>query len=132
MRDHVRKAVPAMLDPALLRNQTAALAERLAARGYTLDVAAIESLEAERKAIQVRTQELQNLRNTRSKAIGQAKARGEDVAPLLAEVAGFGDELKASEARLEEIRGRIDAIALGIPNIPADDVPRGDDEAGNV
>ena len=121
-----------MLDPALLRNQTAALAERLAARGYTLDVAAIESLEAERKAIQVRTQELQNLRNTRSKAIGQAKARGEDVAPLLAEVAGFGDELKASEARLEEIRGRIDAIALGIPNIPADDVPRGDDEAGNV
>ena len=132
MRDHVRQAVPAMLDPALLRNQTAALAERLAARGYTLDVAAIESLEAERKAIQVRTQELQNLRNTRSKAIGQAKARGEDVAPLLAEVAGFGDELKASEARLEEIRGRIDAIALGIPNIPADDVPRGDDEAGNV
>ena len=121
-----------MLDPALLRNQTAALAERLAARGYTLDVAAIESLEAERKAIQVRTQELQNLRNTRSKAIGQAKAKGEDVAPLLAEVAGFGDELKASEARLEEIRGRIDAIALGIPNIPADDVPRGDDEAGNV
>ena len=121
-----------MLDPALLRNQTAALAERLAARGYTLDVAAIESLEAERKAIQARTQELQNLRNTRSKAIGQAKARGEDVAPLLAEVAGFGDELKASEARLEEIRGRIDAIALGIPNIPADDVPRGDDEAGNV
>ena len=121
-----------MLDPALLRNQTAVLAERLAARGYTLDVAAIESLEAERKAIQVRTQELQNLRNTRSKAIGQAKARGEDVAPLLAEVAGFGDELKASEARLEEIRGRIDAIALGIPNIPADDVPRGDDEAGNV
>ena len=121
-----------MLDPALLRNQTAALAERLAARGYTLDVAAIESLEAERKAIQVRTQELQNLRNIRSKAIGLAKARGEDVAPLLAEVAGFGDELKASEARLEEIRGRIDAIALGIPNIPADDVPRGDDEAGNV
>ena len=72
MRDHVRQAVPAMLDPALLRNQTAVLAERLAARGYTLDVAAIESLEAERKAIQARTQELQNLRNTRSRAIGQA------------------------------------------------------------
>ncbi|MBO9716942.1 MAG: serine--tRNA ligase [Pseudoxanthomonas sp.] len=121
-----------MLDPALLRNQTAALAERLAARGYTLDVASIESLESERKAIQVRTQELQNLRNTRSKAIGQAKAKGEDVSALMAEVAGFGDELKASEARLEEIRGRIDAIALGIPNIPADDVPQGEDEAGNV
>jgi seryl-tRNA synthetase len=121
-----------MLDPALLRNQTAALAERLAARGYSLDVAAIESLESERKAIQVRTQELQNLRNTRSKAIGQAKAKGEDVSALMAEVAGFGDELKASEARLEEIRGRIDAIALGIPNIPADDVPQGEDEAGNI
>ncbi len=121
-----------MLDPALLRNQTAVLAERLAARGHVLDTAALESLESERKAIQVRTQELQNLRNTRSRAIGQAKARGEDVAPLMAEVAGFGEELKASEARLEEIRGRIDAIALGIPNLPADDVPPGADEHDNV
>ena len=121
-----------MLDPALLRNQTAALAERLAARGYALDVAALDALESERKAIQVRTQELQNLRNTRSKAIGQAKAKGEDVSALMAEVAGFGDELKASEARLEEIRGRIETIALGIPNIPADDVPPGEDESGNV
>ncbi|GAB3505851.1 serine--tRNA ligase [Pseudoxanthomonas daejeonensis] len=121
-----------MLDPALLRNQTAALAERLAVRGYTLDATALEALETERKAIQVRTQDLQNLRNTRSKAIGQAKAKGEDVSALMAEVAGFGDELKASEARLEEIRGRIEAIAMGIPNLPADDVPQGDDEAGNV
>ena len=121
-----------MLDPALLRNQTAVLAERLAARGYVLDTTALESLESERKAIQMRTQELQNLRNTRSKAIGQAKAKGEDVAPLMAEVAGFGEELKASEARLEEIRGRIDAIALGIPNLPAEDVPDGTDESGNV
>ncbi|KAF1697724.1 serine--tRNA ligase [Pseudoxanthomonas koreensis] len=121
-----------MLDPALLRNQTAVLAERLAARGYALDTAALESLESERKAIQVRTQELQNLRNTRSKAIGQAKSKGEDVSALMAEVAGFGDELKASEARLEEIRGRIDAIALGIPNLPAEDVPHGADENDNV
>ena len=80
----------------------------------------------------MRTQELQNLRNTRSKAIGQAKAKGEDASALMAEVALFGDELKASEARLEEIRGRIDAIALGIPNLPADDVPVGADESGNV
>ncbi|HET6396946.1 MAG TPA: serine--tRNA ligase [Pseudoxanthomonas sp.] len=121
-----------MLDPALLRNQTAALAERLAARGYTLDVAALEALESERKAIQARTQELQNLRNTRSRAIGQAKARGEDVSALMAEVAGFGDELKASEARLDAIRARIEAIALGIPNLPAEDVPHGADESGNV
>ena len=74
-----------MLDPALLRNQTAALAERLAARGYVLDTASLEALESERKAIQVRTQELQNLRNTRSKAIGQAKAKGEDTSALMAE-----------------------------------------------
>src|SRR5690606_38179086 len=121
-----------MLDPSLLRSQIAATAERLARRGYALDTQALESLEAERKAIQVRTQELQNLRNTRSKAIGQAKAKGEDVSALLAEVAGFGDELKASEARLEEIRGRLDAITQGIPNLPADDVPVGADEAGNV
>ena len=121
-----------MLDPSLLRNQTAALAERLAARGFVLDTAALEALESERKAIQARTQELQNLRNTRSKAIGQAKAKGEDVSALMAEVAGFGDELKASEARLEEIRGRIEAIALGLPNLPAEDVPPGADENDNV
>ena len=121
-----------MLDPALLRNQTAALAERLAARGYTLDIATLEALESERKAIQARTQELQNLRNTRSRAIGQAKAKGEDVSALMAEVAGFGDELKASESRLEQIRGRIEAIALGIPNLPAADVPPGAEENHNV
>ena len=121
-----------MLDPSLLRSQTAVLAERLATRGHVLDTAVLESLESERKAIQVRTQELQNLRNTRSKAIGQAKAKGEDVAPLLAEVAGLGEELKASEARLEEIRGRLEAITQGLPNLPAEDVPLGEDEAGNV
>lgn len=121
-----------MLDPSLLRSQIAATAERLARRGYALDTEALESLEAERKAIQVRTQELQNLRNTRSKAIGQAKARGEDVSALLAEVAGFGDELKASEARLEEIRGKLEALTQGIPNLPAEDVPVGPDESANA
>src|SRR5690606_19921727 len=74
----------------------------------------------------------QNLRNTRSKAIGQAKARGEDVGALLAEVAGLGEELKASEAELEAIRGELDAIALGIPNLPDPSVPVGADEAGNL
>ena len=121
-----------MLDPVLLRNQAAVLADRLATRGYVLEVATVEALESERKSIQARTQDLQNLRNTRSKAIGQAKAKGEDVSALMAEVAGFGDELKASEARLEEIRGRIEAITLGIPNLPAEDVPQGADESGNV
>ncbi|MFP5374129.1 MAG: serine--tRNA ligase [Gammaproteobacteria bacterium] len=122
-----------MLDPALLRNAPAETAARLrASRGFELDADALAALEAERKRIQVRTQELQNLRNTRSKAIGQAKARGEDVAPLLAEVAGFGEELKASEARLDAIRAELEAIALGIPNLPDASVPIGADETANV
>ena len=121
-----------MLDPTLLRSQLAETAARLKqSRGFDLDVAGLEQLEAERKAIQGRTQELQNLRNTRSKAIGQAKAKGEDVAPLMAEVAGIGDELKASEARLDALRAEIDAIAMAIPNLPDASVPAGKDEADN-
>ena len=122
-----------MLDPVLLRTQPVELAERLkASRGYDLDVEALASLEADRKRIQVRTQELQNLRNTRSKAIGQAKAKGEDASALLAEVAGFGEELKASEVALDELRARIESIALAVPNLPAEDVPQGADERDNV
>ena len=122
-----------MLDPALLRSNPSELAVRLReGRGFELDVAALESLEAERKGLQVRTQELQHLRNARSKAIGQAKGRGEDVAPLLVEVAGLGDELKAGEARLDAIRAGIEAIALGIPNLPDASVPVGADESANV
>ncbi|MBB5014894.1 serine--tRNA ligase [Rehaibacterium terrae] len=121
-----------MLDPALLRGQLAATAERLqATRGFSLDVAALERLEAERKQIQTRTQELQNLRNTRSRAIGMAKAKGEDTAALMAEVAGIGDELKASEVRLDEIRAELEKIALGIPNLPHESVPVGPDESAN-
>ncbi|MDR7070617.1 seryl-tRNA synthetase [Pseudoxanthomonas japonensis] len=122
-----------MLDPVLLRTQPAELAQRLKeTRGFDLDVSRIADLEASRKQIQKRTEELQNLRNTRSKAIGQAKAKGEDVAALMAEVAGFGDELKASEVKLDEIRSEIEAIALGIPNLPHASVPVGSDETGNV
>lgn len=122
-----------MLDPALLRQHPADLAERLrTSRGFELDVSGLESLEADRKRIQVRTQELQSLRNSRSKAIGQAKAKGEDVSAIMAEVAAFADELKASEVTLDELRDKIEAIALGIPNLPADDVPAGKDETENV
>ncbi len=85
-----------------------------------------KSLEAERKQLQGRTQELQNLRNIRSKAIGQAKGKGEDVSALMAEVAGLADELKASEiAAGRSSRAQLDAIALGIPNLPHESVPPG-------
>jgi seryl-tRNA synthetase len=121
-----------MLDPVLLRGQLAETAARLAeTRGYALDVAAVEALENERKRLATETQELQNLRNTRSKAIGQAKARGEDVAPLMAEVAGIGDRLKANEQALAEVQARLAGIALGIPNLPHESVPRGRDEHDN-
>ena len=122
-----------MLDPALLRANPAELAVSLrASRGFELDVGRVEALEAQRKQLQIRTQELQNLRNTRSKQIGMLKAKGEDLSAVMAEVAGFGEELKASEIRLDEIRGEIEAIALGIPNIPEASVPRGSDESHNV
>ena len=121
-----------MLDPALLRGQLADTARRLATRGYVLDVAAFESIEAERKRVQTETQELQNLRNTRSKAIGQAKAKGEDVAALMAEVAGIGDRLKANEQALATVQERVSALSLGIPNLPHESVPEGTDESGNV
>ena len=128
-----RQTAVSMLDPVLLRTQPAELAQRLKeTRGFDLDVSRIADLEAARKQIQKRTEELQNLRNTRSKAIGQAKAKGEDVSALMAEVAGFGDELKASEVKLDEIRAEIEGIALGIPNLPHASVPVGSDEAGNV
>ncbi len=122
-----------MLDPSLFRARLAETCDTLARlRGFQLDAAALEALEAERKQIQIRTQELQNLRNTRSKAIGQAKAKGEDVAALMAEVSGFGEELKASEARLEALRGELDSLLAQVPNIPDASVPQGADEAGNV
>ncbi|MFN7550131.1 MAG: serine--tRNA ligase [Pseudomonadota bacterium] len=122
-----------MLDPVLLRGQLADTAQRLRdTRGFEVDVAALEALEAERKTIQIRTQELQNLRNTRSKAIGVAKAKGKDVSALMVEVSGFGDELKASEARLAEIQQAFADIALRVPNIPHASVPKGADEKANV
>jgi seryl-tRNA synthetase len=122
-----------MLDPNLLRQNPRELAQRLLElRSYPLDAPALEALESERKRIQVRTQELQALRNARSKAIGQAKAKGEDASALLREVAGLGDELKTSEAQLEDIRSTLDQIALGLPNLPDESVPVGADESANA
>ena len=121
-----------MLDPALLRGQLDSVAEQLKTRGYHLDKIAIEQIEARRKAAQIETQELQNLRNSRSKAIGQAKGKGEDVSALMAEVSGIGDKLKANEHELAQIQASIANIALEMPNLPAASVPVGGDESQNV
>ena len=120
-----------MLDPHLLRAELAYVAGQLARRGIALDTGRIEALEARRKAIQVRTQELQGERNSRSKLIGQAKKAGEEVAPLLAQVADLGDKLKAAEAELAEVQNDLSQIALGLPNLPQASVPDGRDESDN-
>ncbi|MDD3609119.1 MAG: serine--tRNA ligase [Halothiobacillaceae bacterium] len=121
-----------MLDPRLLRQNLAEVAAALARRGFTLDTAAFEALEAERKAIQVETEQLQAERNTRSKAIGQAKARGEAIEPLMAEIGSLGERLDAAKLRLHEIQARLDQLLLTLPNLPHESVPDGADETGNV
>jgi seryl-tRNA synthetase len=121
-----------MLDPALLRAHLADTAARLKTRGYELEVAVVESLEASRKHLATETQELQALRNARSKAIGQAKAKGEDVAPIMAEVAGIGDKLKEGEISLMAVQMRLGELILGIPNLPDASAPVGRDETENV
>lgn len=120
-----------MLDPRRLRADLDAVAARLSTRGFVLDTGALAALEERRKALQVRTQQLQNERNTRSKAIGKAKASGEDTAPLLASVAQLGDELKRAEADLERVQEELEAILLGVPNVPDESVPIGRDESAN-
>lgn len=121
-----------MLDPKLLRNDLQAVSNRLKLRGYMLDMQRIVELEDERKTIEVATQDLQNERNTKSKAIGQAKAKGEDIAPLLAEVGDLGERLKKSEDALHQVKQRLDRIYLSIPNIPHESVPAGNSEEDNV
>jgi len=120
-----------MLDPRLLRSELSYIAAQLARRGVTLDKERCEALEARRKALQVETQELQNERNRRSKAIGKAKAAGEDTAPLLAEVADLGERLKTAQARLADLQEELQGLARGLPNLPHADVPDGTGEADN-
>ncbi|OIR18209.1 serine--tRNA ligase [mine drainage metagenome] len=121
-----------MLDIQALRNDLAAVAARLATRGYTLDTAKFEQLEAERKTIQTRTQELQAKRNASSKLIGQAKAKGEDTTAIMAEVGALGDELKQLEAKLPQLLQEMDAFLAVIPNMPHTTVPVGKSETDNV
>lgn len=120
-----------MLDPKRLRNETQQVAAQLAHRGFTLDVAQLEQLEEQRKQAQLNAQALQTERNARSKSIGKAKAAGEDIAPLLAEIEDLGDKHKAAEAELAAVLEKINDIALGVPNIAQDDVPAGNDEDDN-
>ena len=121
-----------MLDIQLLRNNLDAVAARLATRGYTLDTAAFLALESERKDLQTRTQDLQASRNSLSKQIGQLKAKGEDAAGVMAEVAALKADLEACEARLTELLKEFEAFVAIIPNLPQEGVPVGQDESGNV
>ena len=121
-----------MLDAKLLRTDLDNIAIQLAKRDFTLDTASLNALEEKRKAIQVKTQDLQNERNTRSKSIGQAKARGEDIAPLLAAVSQLGNDLDAAKAEQDEVLAKINDIASAIPNLLDESVPEGKDEDDNV
>ena len=122
-----------MIDPNLLRNNLAEVTEKLKIkRGFILDVDNITKLEEKRKALQIKTETLQAERNARSKAIGAAKARGEDIAPLLAEVDHMAAELEQGKVELEKVQNALNDIALNIPNIPADEVPLGKDDTENL
>jgi len=121
-----------MLDPQRFRSDLDKLAAQLARRGYHLDIESVAALEARRKALQVETEALQNQRNTQSKSIGQAKARGEDVSALMAEVSELGERLKRIKTQLDDIRDAMAPIFLDIPNLLHADVPDGADESDNV
>ena len=121
-----------MLDPKLIRSDLNSVAEQLKKRNFELDVVALEKLETTRKACQVDTESLQNERNTKSKSIGKAKAAGEDIQPLLDEVAGLGKKLDSAKSTLTDVQKQMDAILMGIPNLLHDSVPVGKDESDNV
>ncbi|GAB6263198.1 serine--tRNA ligase [Photobacterium sp. R1] len=123
-----------MLDSKLLRTELDATAEKLAQRGFTLDVETLRSLEEQRKSIQVKTEELQSQRNSRSKLIGQLKGKGEheEAEKVMAEVAGLGSELDEAKKALAEIQSQLSDIELSIPNIPDESAPFGKDEEENV
>ncbi|MFC5474270.1 serine--tRNA ligase [Paraherbaspirillum soli] len=121
-----------MIDIQLLRKDIASVADRLATRKFQLDVNGFNALEAERKQIQTRTEELQGRRNTLSKQIGMLKGKGEDASAVMAEVAGIGDELKASASRLDQVQEQVSAFLLAVPNLPHESVPVGQDESGNI
>ena len=121
-----------MLDIQALRNDLDGVVSALKKRGFDFDAAGFLALEQTRKTVQTRTQDLQAKRNNASKLIGMAKAKGEDVSAVMAEVAGLGDQLKADEAQLTELQAQLQALLLNVPNLPHDSVPAGLSEADNV
>ena len=121
-----------MLDPQLLRTDPDSVAKALVARGYVLDAKAWRELETRRKALQVRVQELQNQKNLSARSIGQAKARGEDIQPLLDEVKHLGDELGQIETEFSEVQEQQQAWLMDMPNLALPEVPVGRDENDNV
>ncbi|QEQ96577.1 serine--tRNA ligase [Neptunomonas concharum] len=121
-----------MLDTKIVRANPEAVAEQLAKKHFEFPVARFNELEAQRREAQIQTENLQNERNTRSKSIGKAKAAGEDIQPLLAEVETLGSQLDAAKAQLSDITAALDDMLLGVPNIPDDSVPAGESEDDNV
>jgi len=121
-----------MIDIQLLRKDIDTVAAKLATRKFQLDVAGFNALEGERKAIQMRTEELQSKRNSLSKQIGMMKGKGEDTTAVMAEVGGLGDELKANEVKLADVQLKMNTFLQAVPNLPHESVPAGADETGNV
>ena len=121
-----------MLDPQLLRNEPERVRVLLARRRYELDLDKLAALEGARKTLQSETENLRSDRNKRSKAIGQAKARGEDIGPLRDAVAALGERLKERQLALESVQADLEAFALELPNLPRDDVPDGVEESDNT
>jgi len=121
-----------MIDIQLLRKDIDTVAAKLATRKFQLDVAGFNALEGERKAIQMRTEELQSKRNSLSKQIGMMKGKGEDTTAVMAEVGGLGDELKANEIKLADVQLKMNTFLQAVPNLPHESVPAGADETGNV
>ncbi len=115
----------AMLDPKLLRSDPNAVAANLAKRGFKLDVAQLNQLEESRKKWQMRADELRNEKNVHAKSVGKAKAQGQDIAPLLKQVATLGDELAAAEAEFAMVQAELEKITLGLPNMLHESVPVG-------
>ncbi|UCE32530.1 MAG: serine--tRNA ligase, partial [Burkholderiales bacterium] len=121
-----------MLDLTLLRKDPADAARRLARRGFTFDVEAFDAIESERKAVQVRTEQLQAQRNALSRQIGQLKSRGEDASGPMAEVAAIPEQLKALEADLAAVQAQAHELLAGLPNLPHESVPDGASSEDNV